>query len=67
MLVPWANSMGALSGVIAGGIMSGLVSYGGQYVTAANLVVPHQLNVSVDKCEEMYGIQVNLTVPVIAL
>lgn len=64
MLVPWANSMGALIGAIAGGIMSGLVSYGGQYVTAANLVVPRQLPVSVDKCEELYGIQVNLTTPV---
>lgn len=67
MLVPWANSTGALIGTIAGGIMSGLVSYGGQYVAAANLVVPRQLPVSVDKCDEIYGIQVNLTTPVINL
>lgn len=62
--MPWANSSGALAGAIAGSIMSGLVSFGGQYVSAAGLVVPRQLPVSVDKCEELYGIQVNATTPV---
>lgn len=46
MLVPWANSKGALCGAIAGAIMSGLVSYGGQFVSAAKLVVAHRLPVA---------------------
>lgn len=64
MLVPWANSYGAIAGAIAGAIMSGLVSFGSQFVTAAHLVVPHKLPVSVENCFEKYGIHVNETIVV---
>lgn len=64
MLVPWANSTGALIGAIAGALMSAWVSFGGQYAAAAGLVVPHRLPVSVEKCDELYGISVNASAPV---
>lgn len=50
MLVPWSNSKGALSGGIAGALMSGWVSLGAQYASANGGIVPHKLPVSVDGC-----------------
>lgn len=64
MLVPWANTTGALIGAIAGAVMSGWVSFGGQYAGAAGLIVPHKLPISVADCEINYGISVNHTNPV---
>ncbi|XP_060516657.1 sodium-coupled monocarboxylate transporter 1-like isoform X2 [Cylas formicarius] len=62
MLVPWANSYGAVCGAIAGALMAGLVSFGTQSVAAAKLVVPHKLPVSVDGCYDKYGIGTNATI-----
>lgn len=64
MLIPWANSKGALFGGLSGVIMSGLVSFGGQFVAASNLIVPRKLSVAIDQCEERYGILVNETIVV---
>ncbi|XP_017780381.1 PREDICTED: sodium-coupled monocarboxylate transporter 1 isoform X2 [Nicrophorus vespilloides] len=64
MLVPFANNKGALIGGLAGALMSGWVSFGGQYAYAAGLVVPHKLPVSLDQCEAKYGVNVNYTEPV---
>lgn len=50
MLVPWSNSKGALSGGIAGALLSGWVSLGAQYASAHGDIVPHKLPVSVDGC-----------------
>lgn len=64
MLFPWANSTGAIVGAISGSIMSGLVSFGGQFVAAAKQVVPHRLPVYVkDICFEKYGINRNISIP----
>lgn len=60
MLVPWANTKGAICGALAGLLMSSLVSFGGQFVSAAKLVVPHKLPVNVDQCPK-YSIFVNGT------
>nr|CAH7727176.1 unnamed protein product [Callosobruchus chinensis] len=58
MLVPWANSEGAIAGAVSGAIMSGVVSFGQQYVAAANLVVPHKLPTTAeDWCYEKYGME----------
>ncbi|CAH1117769.1 unnamed protein product [Phaedon cochleariae] len=63
MLIPWANSYGAIAGAISGAVMSGLVSFGGQFVSAAKLVVAHRLPVFVnDSCFEKYGIPNDTTV-----
>ncbi|XP_018568626.1 sodium-coupled monocarboxylate transporter 1-like [Anoplophora glabripennis] len=63
MVIPWANSYGAVVGGIAGVIASGLVSFGSQFVSAAKLVVPHKLPVFVnDSCFEKYGIDPNITI-----
>ncbi|XP_062548311.1 sodium-coupled monocarboxylate transporter 1 [Armigeres subalbatus] len=50
MLVPWSNSKGALSGGIAGALLSGWVSLGAQFASANGDIVPHKLPVSVDGC-----------------
>nr|XP_023012361.1 sodium-coupled monocarboxylate transporter 2 [Leptinotarsa decemlineata] len=64
MVFPWANSKGAIAGAIAGAIMSGLVSFGGQFVAAAKLVVAHRLPVFVNQsCFEKYGISNDTIAP----
>lgn len=64
MLIPWANSKGALAGAIAGAIMSGTVSYGGQIVAASQLVVARRLSVTVnEQCYEKYNISNDTIVP----
>lgn len=50
MLVPWSNSKGALSGGIAGALLSGWVSLGAQYASANGDILPHKLPVSIDGC-----------------
>lgn len=50
MLNPWANSMGAIFGAVAGGVLSGWVSLGSQAAVASGQVVPHKLPVSVEYC-----------------
>lgn len=50
MLNPWANSMGAIFGAVAGAILSGWVSLGSQAAAASGQVVPHKLPVSVEEC-----------------
>ncbi|XP_050077278.1 sodium-coupled monocarboxylate transporter 1-like [Anopheles maculipalpis] len=50
MLVPWSNTKGALFGGIAGALLSGWISLGSQFASAAGEVVPHKLAVSVDGC-----------------
>lgn len=50
MLNPWANSMGAVFGAVAGGVLSGWVSLGSQAAVASKQVVPHKLPVSVVDC-----------------
>ncbi|XP_052892482.1 sodium-coupled monocarboxylate transporter 1-like [Anopheles moucheti] len=50
MLVPWSNTKGALFGGIAGALLSGWISLGSQFASAAGRVVPHKLPVSVDGC-----------------
>ncbi|XP_040169732.1 sodium-coupled monocarboxylate transporter 1-like isoform X1 [Anopheles arabiensis] len=52
MLVPWSNTKGALAGGIAGALLSGWISLGSQFASAAGEVVPHKLPVSVDGCIE---------------
>ncbi|KAK9737967.1 Sodium:solute symporter family [Popillia japonica] len=64
MLVPWANSTGAIFGAIAGFLMSGWTSFGGQYAQAAGLIVSRKLPVSVEYCEQNYGIFVNASEPI---
>lgn len=68
MVIPWANSYGAIVGGIAGVIASGLVSFGSQFVSAAKLVVPHKLPVFVnDSCFDKYGIDPNITISVVGM
>uniref|UniRef100_A0A182LWM8 Sodium-coupled monocarboxylate transporter 1 n=1 Tax=Anopheles culicifacies TaxID=139723 RepID=A0A182LWM8_9DIPT len=50
MLVPWSNTKGALFGGIAGALLSGWISLGSQFASAAGKIVPHKLPVSVDGC-----------------
>lgn len=50
MLNPYANSMGAIFGAIAGGVLSGWVSLGSQAAVASRQVVPVKLPVSVEAC-----------------
>uniref|UniRef100_A0A182P0H2 Sodium-coupled monocarboxylate transporter 1 n=1 Tax=Anopheles epiroticus TaxID=199890 RepID=A0A182P0H2_9DIPT len=50
MLVPWSNTKGALFGGIAGALLSGWISLGSQFASAAGEIVPHKLPVSVDGC-----------------
>lgn len=50
MLNPFANSMGAIFGAVAGGVLSGWVSLGSQAAVASNQVVPHKLPVSMEAC-----------------
>lgn len=50
MLNPWANSMGAICGAVAGGLLSGWVSLGSQAAVASQQVVPVKLEVSVEDC-----------------
>lgn len=50
MLNPYANSMGAIFGAIAGGILSGWVSLGSQVAVGSGQVVPHKMPVSVESC-----------------
>lgn len=64
MLFPWTNSKGAIVGAISGFLMSGWVSFGIQYAGASGIVVARKLPVSVEKCDEMYGINVTYIEPV---
>lgn len=50
MLNPYANSLGAIFGAVAGGVLSGWVSLGSQVAVASGQVVPHKLPVSVESC-----------------
>lgn len=50
MLNPWSNSMGAIFGAVAGGVLSGWVSLGSQAAVASGQVVPRKLPVSVEDC-----------------
>uniref|UniRef100_A0A182K6Z5 Sodium-coupled monocarboxylate transporter 1 n=1 Tax=Anopheles christyi TaxID=43041 RepID=A0A182K6Z5_9DIPT len=50
MLVPWSNTKGALVGGIAGALLSGWISLGSQFASAAGEIMPHKLPVSVDGC-----------------
>ncbi|KAG5889642.1 hypothetical protein JTB14_028921 [Gonioctena quinquepunctata] len=64
MVIPWANTNGAIVGAISGALMSGLVSFGGQFVTGAKLVVAHRLPVFVNEtCFEKYGIDNSTIMP----
>jgi sodium-coupled monocarboxylate transporter 8/12 len=65
MLIPWANTKGAVAGAIAGFIMSCIVSYGGQYASSAKLIVHPTLPISVDGCAETYGINVTAPPPIV--
>lgn len=51
MLIPWSNNIGAISGAIAGALMSGWIALGTQYAYAAGLVYPHKLNTSISQCD----------------
>ncbi|RZB39974.1 sodium-coupled monocarboxylate transporter 1 [Asbolus verrucosus] len=62
MLIPWANTKGAIAGAVGGFLMSGITAYGRQAMIAQKYVVAHELPVSIEKCEEIYGIK-NLTLP----
>lgn len=64
MLIPWTNNKGAICGALAGVLMSSVVSFGSQFVSAAKLVVSHKLPVNVDQCPAMYNLFVNATIPV---
>lgn len=50
MLVPWANTKGALVGGICGAFMSGWVSIGSQAMVAAGRLASQKLEVLVDQC-----------------
>lgn len=50
MLIPWSNNNGAIFGGIAGAIMSGWIAFGTQAASAAGLIVPHRLNVTIEGC-----------------
>lgn len=51
MLIPWSNTYGAISGAIAGAIMSGWVSFGSQAAVAAGSIIPQKLNSSIEACD----------------
>lgn len=53
MLNPYSNNKGAIYGAVAGGLMSGWVSFGTQAAVAAGTVVAHRLGVSVDECPNL--------------
>uniref|UniRef100_A0A0A1WWL8 Sodium-coupled monocarboxylate transporter 2 n=1 Tax=Zeugodacus cucurbitae TaxID=28588 RepID=A0A0A1WWL8_ZEUCU len=57
MLVPWTTTKGALTGAIAGAIMSGWASFGAQAARANGQLGSHALEVSVAECP------VNSTLP----
>ncbi|KAF5300336.1 hypothetical protein FQA39_LY11193 [Lamprigera yunnana] len=61
MLIPWSNSLGTIIGAIAGAVVSSVIAFGGQYAIASGLVVLPKLPVSVDMCQESYGIVANIT------
>lgn len=67
MLVPWATSTGTLIGAVAGAALSGLVSFGIQFASAAKQIVPHTLPVAVESCDIKYGLNITYTPPVITL
>lgn len=50
MLVPWANSKGAVAGLIAGAVMSGWTSFGSQAAAANGLIDPLRLPISTEGC-----------------
>lgn len=52
--MPWSNNVGAISGAIAGAIMSGWISFGTQAAIAAGAIHSHRLNMSVEGCEVSY-------------
>lgn len=51
MLVPWSNNVGAISGAVAGALMSGWISFGTQAAIASGAIHPHRLNMSVEGCD----------------
>lgn len=55
MLVPWANTKGALIGAICGAFMSGWVSIGSQAMVASGLLASQKLDVLVDQCPPELG------------
>ncbi|XP_037958514.1 sodium-coupled monocarboxylate transporter 2 isoform X2 [Teleopsis dalmanni] len=50
MLIPWANSKGAIAGAVAGALMSGWISFGTQMAVAFHHLSPHDLPISVEEC-----------------
>lgn len=50
MLVPRSNTTGAISGMIAGALISGWVSLGTQIAASTGAVTPHRLGVWTDEC-----------------
>lgn len=64
MLIPWANTIGAFAGGIAGLIMGCWVSFGNQVAVASGALKLRPLPISVDECSNMYNISVNYTTPV---
>lgn len=68
MVIPWANSYGAIVGGVAGVIASGLVAFGSQFVSASKQVVAHKLPVFVNEsCFDKYGIDPNITIPEVSI
>lgn len=57
MLVPWSNNVGAISGAVAGALMSGWVSFGTQAAIASGAIEPHKLDMSIAGCSG------NITLP----
>ena len=63
MLIPWSNTAGAISGVIAGALMSGWISFGSQTAVAAGYVTPNKLGVWIDQCPAATNQTLDLIVP----
>lgn len=63
MLVPFANTKGALAGAICGAFLSGWVSLGSQAMVAAGRLASQKLPIpSVDGCPPEFG---NITIPIL--
>lgn len=59
MLVPWANSTGALIGAICGASITGVIAFGSQAMAAAGKLASQRLPISVENCPPNY----NTTLP----